>query len=329
MAVIEKRGAKWRALVRVKGHPSASRTFNGRRMAELWAKETEDSLRAGRAGPVESVTLSDLIERYKREVGKLRPISETKKGNLQQWARTLGDREVSTLTGQDVLSHLSGRTVSPATRAMELGFLGDVLAAGRSLWGMTIPDVVTAARPVLRRTGMVGKPVERDRRPTPKELDELAAFFLHNFGPIPMRDLVPFAIESAMRLGEIVAIRWSDYQPGDKPMVLIRDRKDPKRKAGNNQLVPLLGEAAVIIERQPRNGDRIFPYNGDSVGAAFRRACLRLSIKDLRFHDLRHEGASRLFERGYQIQEVAMVTGHRDWKSLKRYTNLRPESLHR
>ena len=74
---------------------------------------------------------------------------------------------------------------------------------------------------------------------------------------------------------------------------------------------------------------RIFPYNGKSVGAAFRRACRELGIEDLRFHDLRHETASRLFEAGYQIPEVALVTGHRDWKMLRRYTNLRAEDLAR
>ena len=56
------------------------------------------------------------------------------------------------------------------------------------------------------------------------------------------------------------------------------------------------------------------------------RAC---GIADLHFHDLRHEGVSRLFEKGYAIEQVSLVSGHRSWSSLKRYTNLRPDSLHR
>jgi len=330
MAVIERRGKKWRALVRVKGHPSASRTFNGRRMADEWAKATEDALRAGGKAPAESVTLETLIDRYVRELARVgRPVSLTKKGNLQRWKESLGSREVTTLTGQDVVTHLASRDISPATRTMELGFLADVLGAGRSLWDMTIPDVVAAARPMLRRARMIGKPKERDRRPTPQELADLANFYRFNFGKVPMRDLIPFAIETAMRLGEIVGLRWGDYRPGDKPMILIRDRKDPQRKDGNDQWVPLLGDSAAIIDRQPRTGPLIFPFKPDSIGASFRRACLRLQIDDLHFHDLRHEGTSRLFEQGYQIQEVAMVTGHKDWKSLKRYTQLKPASLHR
>ncbi|KAK6697431.1 hypothetical protein SNK04_014003 [Fusarium graminearum] len=76
-------------------------------------------------------------------------------------------------------------------------------------------------------------------------------------------------------------------------------------------------------------GVAYLPYKADSIGASFRRACNRLQIEDLHFHDLRHEGTSRLFEQGYTIPEVAIVTGHRDWKSLKRYTQLAPASLHR
>jgi site-specific recombinase XerD len=54
-----------------------------------------------------------------------------------------------------------------------------------------------------------------------------------------------------------------------------------------------------------------------------------LGIIDLHFHDLRHEGTSKLFEEGYQIQQVALVTGHKDWRHLRRYTNLKPEDLHK
>lgn len=329
MAVVERRGKKWRALVRLKGHPSASRTFNGKVAAEQWARATEDALRAGRGIPQASMTLSDLIHRYTVEMARFKPLSATKRGNLRRWEESLGEREVASLTGQDVLDHVAGRELSPATMAMELGFLAEVLAAGRSLWGMTIPDVVAAARPTLRRAGVVGKSAERDRRPTAEELQALADYYRFNFGRVPMRDLIPFAVDTAMRLSEITALRWEDYRPGDKPLILIRERKDPKDKANNSQWVPLLGESAAIIERQPRTGARIFPFKADSIGASFRRACERLQIADLHFHDLRHEGVSRLFEQGYTIEQVAIVSGHRDWKSLKRYTNLRPDSLHR
>jgi integrase len=75
---------------------------------------------------------------------------------------------------------------------------------------------------------------------------------------------------------------------------------------------------------QPRGSEYIFPYDPKSVGAAFTRACQLLGIKDLRFHDLRHEATSRLFERGHQIHEVAQFTLNDSWNELKRYANLKP-----
>jgi integrase len=99
--------------------------------------------------------------------------------------------------------------------------------------------------------------------------------------------------------------------------------------------VPLLAATgydaeAILREQGHITGDqmRIFPYAPDSISTAFRRACRELEIEDLRFHDLRHEATSRLFEAGFTIEQVALVTGHKDWKNLRRYTNLRPEALH-
>ncbi|MBB5046676.1 integrase [Rhodopseudomonas rhenobacensis] len=91
-------------------------------------------------------------------------------------------------------------------------------------------------------------------------------------------------------------------------------------------------DACKIIEEQGcfsniREG-RIFPYKGRSVGTAFRRQCRELKIADLHFHDLRHEATSRLFEAGFSIEQVALVTGHKDWTMLRRYTHLKPETLH-
>ncbi|MGE7197201.1 site-specific integrase [Brevundimonas naejangsanensis] len=152
---------------------------------------------------------------------------------------------------------------------------------------------------------------------------------------IPMGAVIRFAIATAMRQEEIFKVVWDDYTARTK-MLTIRDRKDPREKAGNDQRIPLLSvsgfDPVALIEGQRparSNADlRIFPFNHRSAGTAFTRACRSLGITDLHFHDLRHEGTSRLFEAGFQIQQVALVTGHKDWKMLRRYTHLRPESLH-
>ncbi|EEQ8029545.1 tyrosine-type recombinase/integrase, partial [Escherichia coli O157:H7] len=83
------------------------------------------------------------------------------------------------------------------------------------------------------------------------------------------------------------------------------------------------------VQRQPKKSEFIFPYNSTSVTAGFQRVRSKLGIKDLRYHDLRREGASRLFEAGFSIEEVAQVTGHRSLNVLWQvYTELYPKSLH-
>lgn len=83
--------------------------------------------------------------------------------------------------------------------------------------------------------------------------------------------------------------------------------------------------------RQPRRDEagRIFPVTEGTISTIFPRACKKLGIEDLRLHDLRHEGVSRLFEQGYTIEQVALVSGHRDWKMLARYLHLKAKDLHR
>jgi hypothetical protein len=73
----------------------------------------------------------------------------------------------------------------------------------------------------------------------------------------------------------------------------------------------------------PKRRDEILPFCGDAVGTNFTRTCQFLRIIDLHLHDLRYDGISRLFKVGRNIPQVAAVSGHRSWSSLKRYTHLR------
>ena len=139
-------------------------------------------------------------------------------------------------------------------------------------------------------------------------------------GVLPMTKIVPFAILSTRRQEEIVTIRWRDF---DQDRILIRDMKHPGQKFGNDVWVDLPSEAVAYINSMPKIDERIFPYSTDAVSAAFTRACKVLGIEDLHFHDLRHDGVSRLFEMGRTIPQAASVSGHRSWQNLKRYTHLR------
>ncbi len=74
----------------------------------------------------------------------------------------------------------------------------------------------------------------------------------------------------------------------------------------------------AIIQTMPKAVEEIFPYNAESISVSWTRACKFLGIDDLHFHDLRHEGVSRLFEMDWDIPRVASVSGHRDWNSMRR-----------
>lgn len=141
-----------------------------------------------------------------------------------------------------------------------------------------------------------------------------------------MRDLFWFAIHSARRQAEICRLAWADNDVATRTG-LVRDAKHPTAKEGNHRRFKYTADAWAIARRQPRISEFVFPHEPRSGGAAFTRACKLLAIHDLRFHDLRHEATSRLFEAGYQIHEVAQFTLHDSWNELKRYANIRPETM--
>ncbi|TWB89931.1 phage integrase family protein [Bradyrhizobium macuxiense] len=150
-----------------------------------------------------------------------------------------------------------------------------------------------------------------------------------------MARTVRYAIATTMRQEEICRPDWLLVDMKKRILTII-DRKDPRKKDGNNQRVPLLNLTGydaweIMLQQRIITGGqgRVFPYNHRSVSKAFARACEELKIADLHFHDLRHEGTSRLFEAGLTIEKVALVTGHKDWRTLRRYTKLKPEELHK
>jgi integrase len=148
---------------------------------------------------------------------------------------------------------------------------------------------------------------------------------LHNHGVAPMHRIVAFAIFSTRRLDEIIRHKRDDTDFEAKTM-MVRQMKDPRNKVTNDVLCEMPDEAVAIARAMRQDADdpdRLFPFNYGQVQQAFSKACLDLDINDLRFHDLRHEGISRLFEMGRTIPQTASVSGHKSWASLKRYTHLK------
>lgn len=327
-SIIQTTAGTWRVLVRRKGIKTLCKTFDSKREAERWARQAEADLDAGRSVAVaKGATVGDAIKAYRelRDSSK-RDIAPQSNEHymLEHLDRDFGDTHITALTPKRISEFCQRRAdegAGPYTVNMEISKLGTVLKYASISLHATWGDPVGAARPLLEHLGLIGPGQSRDRRPTAAELAKIKA----KCEPL-LADMIDFAIATCMRRGEIVRVRWADMN-AEKRLLTIRDRKHPRRKAGNDETIPLLGDALAIIQRQPKTDERIFPVSPEWVSDSFLLVCRVCEIEDLHFHDLRHHGISLLFEAGYTIEQVAIVSGHRSWSQLRRYTNLRPEML--
>src|SRR5450631_4273717 len=333
----------WRVQIRRK-NTYLSETFRRYRDADAWALSVERKIDLGetptKRALVDPTTLSHLIDLHIEDMKEVNKAPRRSKAfTLEALKVKLGNVKLKDITRERVIQFGKDRAKDGAgavTISMDIGYLKLVVSHAAAVHGIAVQvEPVDLARIALKRLGLVGKARERDRRPTQDELDRLIEHFESSLRQlIPVARIIRFAVATAMRQDEICRILWEDLDPENRTVV-VRDRKDPRDKEGNHQKVPLLDNTgfdawSILHEQKPVAGrsDRVFPYSSKSVSAAFTRACQHLKIKDLRFHDLRHEATTRLFEAGFPIEQVALVTGHKDWKMLRRYTHLKPETLH-
>ena len=314
-----------------------SQTFARKQAAQAWVRKREAELdqpgaidRANRSG----ATVKEMIERYMVEMAKARPLGKTKLATL----KTISESYLGQVNDQDLNSQIlveyaiwrmgpEGGGVLPQTAGNDLAHLGAVLSIARPAWGYAVdPHAMSDARKVLRKLGYNMRSRERDRRPTLDELDKLLTHFqgIQAYRPtsINMLKMAAFALFSTRRQEEITRIKWAELDE-EGQRVLVRDMKNPGQKIGNDVWCHLPPEAWAILQSMPKKADEIFPYSAESTSTSWTRACKFLGIDDLHFHDLRHEGVSRLFEMDWDIPRVASVSGHRDWNSMRRYTHLR------
>lgn len=316
---------------------SEARTLSKRAAVAAWARRREEELT--RPGALQKavggeLSLAGLIGRYEREFEPVQRWQRSKRTHLDFLKRQpIAALPVTAITPQLLVDHARRRRLEgagPSTVANDLIWLGVVLKAGQHVFHLPVDGrAAEDARAVCKEHRLIAKSSRRARRPT---ADELARLLRHFRGKarqrIPMDEIVMFAAHSSRREAEITRLRRADYEPRHAT-ILVRDVKHPTRREGNHRLSKLTPEAVAILKRQPRRDERFFPYDPRSISAAFTRACKLLGIEDLRFHDLRHEATSRLFERGYEIQEVAQFTLHESWADLKRYTQLKPHQVRR
>ncbi|HEX3838550.1 MAG TPA: tyrosine-type recombinase/integrase [Steroidobacteraceae bacterium] len=317
-----------------------SRTFPRRALAIGWAQTREVDL--AKPGALDVAKMGDvaigaLIKRYVEEFEHTARWQRTKATSLKALQEMdIAKENALTLTSARAVRHVRERRAGGAGAATVLNdivWLGVVLRAANAAWGLTANvRAIEEAREACRQLRLVAKSRERRRTPTYEELQQLDAYFEQQDlrSQIPMRHIMWFAIYSARRQEEITRLLWTDNDP-ERRIGIVRDAKHPTAKEGNHRAFRYTRPAWEIVEQRLRGVEgRIFPYNARSVGSRFTRACQVLGIEDLRFHDLRHEATTRLFESGLSIPDVAAHTLHESWGVLRRYTHLvrRPRQLH-
>lgn len=327
---------RWRVQVRRGGAYKAA-TFDRKREAEDWARITETQAKMvavmGYAPPPSAATVSDLIDRY-LELHAKSP-GKTKAATLAMLkVDAIGSvrlAALSALSFRDFVDRRAKAGAGGVTIASDLSTISAVLKWGRHARRLDLPvDLPIDARRDLPYRGLRTRSVERAREPTDAELARLYAHWEGNTRQrIDMPTICRFALATAMRLGEICRIQIEDVNVIARTVV-IRDRKDPNQKQGNDQTVPLLPDAWAIVEPLLKHGSSgsIFQVRAESVSTAFTRACQSLGIEDLHFHDLRHRATADLFCMGLDIPRVALLTGHKTWAQLKRYTDIKPADVH-
>ena len=295
---------------------SASRSFSTKAQAQRWAEQKQRELEGGIVHDGSGVLFADLLADYSKRVSRRKKSAVTESYYRKTWAALLGSRPVGAITPADVLQACERRPVKPQTVLRELRYVSDVFRFAADVRGLAVVNPVPVARTQLRKSADYRRSDARDRRLKPGEWERITSEL-----PYQMAVIARFLLATGRRLGEVLKLEWSDI---DGKRMLLRGTK-----TDDDQLAPLSAEARAILDewRAHSPGPAVFAVQRHSVSQAWRRACMRAGVVDLRLHDLRHECASRLADAGYSILEIQAVTGHRDLRSLRRYTHVDVEKL--
>lgn len=336
----------YQAIIRKKGHPSQTKTFRAKRDAERWARQIESEMERGvfvQRTESEQTTLNELLDRYSREVLPTLKGGYREQSRIKALQNSLGAYSLAVLNSSMIakyrdkrlstISEKTGRLVSAQTVKHELGLLQRALKMAVMEWGIALPGGIPTA--TVKKPSL---PPARNRRLVDDEEERLLAA-CDEARNAWLRPVVVFAIETAMRAGEIVETWKLNKKTGKREMVSIglqwsevnlkkRTAHLPETKNGNARTVPLSSRAVTVLEALPRNLDgRVFGVTYEGIHQSYVRACRRAGIKGLTFHDLRHEAITRLAEQGLTIMELQAISGHKTMQMLLKYTHLRAEDL--
>jgi integrase len=309
MATIRNRNGRWHVQIRKANARSLSRTFTYRKDAELWVRESEREIELGSCvrsrKEMLNDTLEDLFARYEREIGVHKKSHAVERYYVRRiLEQPFGKIPLHQLTPADIQTWIDGqrKTHKPSSIARSAAFLSSVLNLAIRRWQY----------PMQNPLAMVGKPAVKPPSVTRISKGVLEALYKPDS---LVGWLVVFALETAMRRGEILSLTWRDIDK-DKRLAYLRDTKN-----GHPRLIPLTDKALEAISHGDTDNEYIFPMTGNAVRLAWERLKRRHGIEGVRFHDLRHEAISRFFDMGLTVPEVASISGHRTVSMLFRYAH--------
>ena len=319
MATLRKRGSgsgfKWHVQVRRSGQ-SQTRSFTHKADAEAWGRKIERDIDTGEiralSDQLKAITVGELLIRYRDEVMSLKRGAIAEAYIIDRFLRhTLANATLVSVNGKHISEYRDERlkTVKGGTIHRELAVLRHCFEVARKDW-----DIPLKSNPVHGITmPSVGKP--RERRVSEAELSSLHCACSH---PL-LWQVITIALETSQRRSEIVNMSWEDidWEVGTLHI--------PVTKNGHPRTIPLTEKALETLrELQCYSGtsDRVFPMTGNAVRLAWVRLKKKAGVHDLRFHDLRHEAISRMFDEGMTVPEVAAISGHRTVSMLFRYAHV-------
>ncbi|WP_459199281.1 site-specific integrase [Ralstonia pseudosolanacearum] len=321
MASITKRGPlQYQAQIRRKGYPTQTRTFETKDEAQKWATNAEAEMNHRTfvdRSELERTTFGELLDRYAREETPKKRGYEAELTRIRALMRhPLAARPLSTLRGMDFAKYRDDRlkTCCGETVRRELVIVSAVFTKARELWELPIGNPLAGVEwPTKGR--------HRERRLRGDEEVRLLAAADESRGAV-LPVCIVLAMETGMRAGEIVPLRWEQIDFESRVIRL------GLTKNGDARTVPLTERAEAALRALPpqHEGRLTTFYDSRGLSKAFRRACKRASINGLRFHDLRHEAASQLAPR-MPTGTLAKILG---WKTLQmamRYYNPTDEEL--
>lgn len=329
MATIRKRNKKYQVQIRRDGQ-GASRTFSQLKDAQEWARKAEALADRRELGPdikiLSQVTLGDLVARYRDQV------VPRKRGALDEvivlnafLRNAICKKALANIATSDFARYRDERLreVQPSTLRRQLNPIQNMFEVARDEWGLPIKEN-PLAKLKLKATDN-----RRARRLREGELKRLIEAGKDTRNPYIIQ-IALFAIETAMRRGEMLALRWAQVDLQRRSATILES------KSGDSRTIPLTPKALELLhscnafgEGGEQSGDPVFPITANALRLSWERLCKRAKIDDLHFHDLRHEAVSRFFEMGLTVPEVASISGHRDMRMLLRYAHQSDSSIRR